>query len=64
MDANDIISELCDYLKNTKLPKNCDIGDIANEIGYVIGKHISDEEIQYFINGFKHGVSLAKGNHP
>lgn len=59
-----MILELCDYLKSKKFPNNCDIGDVANEIGYFVGKHISDEEIQYFINGFKHGVSLAKGNHP
>lgn len=64
MNVNHVISELCDHLKSIKLPENCDIGDVGNEIGCAIGNHISEEEIQYFINGFKHGVSLAKGNHP
>ncbi len=40
-----------------------DLSDLGNEIGVVIGKSyldMSDEEINLFVMGFKHGVSLTK----
>ena len=43
-----------------------DLSDIGNEVGYIIGKLIddmNDEDIQTFITGFKHGVSLTNGTH-
>ena len=43
-----------------------DLSDIGNEIGYVLGNSIpkmNKEEIDAFITGFKHGVSLTNGIH-
>jgi hypothetical protein len=52
------------------LPKvnynNGDISDIGNEVGYKLGailKNLNEEEINDFIFGFKHGVSLTNGTH-
>ena len=43
-----------------------DLSDIGNELGYALGKLIedmNDEDMQTFITGFKHGVSLTNGTH-
>jgi len=55
---------------STKLPgipyDNGDISDIGNEIGIAIGSCIEDmteEEINDFISGFRHGVSLTNETH-
>lgn len=46
-----------------------DLSDIGNEIGIVIGKAIEKYkgelgwELEDFINGVKHGVSLVDGTH-
>lgn len=45
---------------------NGDISDIGNEIGFTIGsilENMTQEEINDFIHGFKHGVSLTNGTH-
>lgn len=45
---------------------NGDISDVGNEIGYALGKVLSDlkeEEIDDFIMGIKHGISLTNGTH-
>jgi hypothetical protein len=45
---------------------NGDIGDIGNEVGFKLGsilKNLNDDEINDFIHGFKHGVSLTNGTH-
>ena len=44
--------------------KNGDISDIGNEIGVAIGEHLStEEELNDFISGLKHGISLKNGTH-
>jgi len=44
--------------------KNGDISDIGNEIGIAIGEYLStDEELNDFISGLKHGVTLKNGTH-
>jgi hypothetical protein len=55
---------------SVKLPTipydNGDISDIGNEIGLAVGYHIENmtqEEINDFISGFRHGVSLTNGTH-
>ena len=62
---NLVVSELSDRLR--KLPYNHgDLSDIGNEVGYILGgiiKDMNDEDIQTFITGFKHGVSLTNGTH-
>lgn len=61
-----ILEEVCESLKNVKLPVRHDMSDIGNEIGICLGKYIKDEmgfEIEDLISGIKHGISLAKGTH-
>lgn len=44
--------------------KNGDISDIGNEIGIVLGDFIHTEsELQDFIHGIRHGMSLTNGTH-
>jgi len=44
-----------------------DIGDIGNEIGFVLGSYICKDKMGYeyenFINGVKHGISITDGSH-
>lgn len=44
-----------------------DLSDIGNEIGIAIGKYVHEDaygwELDSFIHGVKHGISLAKGTH-
>lgn len=45
---------------------NGDISDVGNEIGYALGKVLTDlteDEIKDFIHGVKHGISLTNGTH-
>jgi hypothetical protein len=45
-----------------------DLSDLGNEIGMVLGKHIKKDKMEYelesFIQGLKHGISLSGGTHP
>jgi len=44
-----------------------DLSDVGNEIGVIIGVYIDNNrhgfELEDFINGLKHGVSLIDGSH-
>ncbi len=43
-----------------------DISDLGNEVGQSVGefyKNMNKEEIELFIQGFRHGVSLTNGTH-
>jgi 2-keto-4-pentenoate hydratase/2-oxohepta-3-ene-1,7-dioic acid hydratase in catechol pathway len=43
-----------------------DISDLGNEIGIMVGhayKDMTEEDINDFIAGFRHGVSLTNGTH-
>lgn len=45
---------------------NGDISDIGNEVGIAIGTiipDISEEEINDFVSGVRHGISLINGTH-
>lgn len=60
-----IIEKLISYFEENKA-KIADMSDVGNEIGIAIGKFISEKqgyELQDFLSGIKHGVSLAKGTH-
>jgi hypothetical protein len=55
---------------SVKLPTipydNGDISDIGNEIGFAVGsilENVTQQEINDFISGFRHGVSLTNGTH-
>jgi 2-keto-4-pentenoate hydratase/2-oxohepta-3-ene-1,7-dioic acid hydratase in catechol pathway len=63
-----IFQEVLDELQIQKAEINYvgDISDLGNEVGYIIGrvyKKMSQEEINDFITGFMHGVSLTNGTH-
>ncbi len=34
------------------------------EIGFVLGKELTSEQIESFISGLRHGISLSNGTHP
>jgi len=47
-----------------KINYHGDLSDIGNEIGIVIAKYFDEENnLQDFIMGVKHGVSLTDGTH-
>ncbi len=62
-DYKQMLKEMAKQLYNV----DCnvyDIGDVGNEIGIAIGKHIKTEEDKRdLIDGIKHGVSLIDGTH-
>jgi len=61
-----ICKEISLSLDNIKYD-NGDLGDIGNEIGYIIGKYINKTkngfELDDFINGLKHGISIRTNTH-
>jgi len=52
----------------TSISYEGDCSDIGNEIGIIIGKYIDENkmgwELDAFISGIKHGISIADGTHP
>jgi hypothetical protein len=44
-----------------------DLSDIGNEIGIILGKYINKKEMGFeledFITGLKHGISVTDGTH-
>jgi hypothetical protein len=68
MSVDDVVSDVIERLQKTpKLPVGCDLSDLGNEIGMAIGKYVNETklgfEIESFIAGVKHGVSLIDGTH-
>jgi hypothetical protein len=64
-DFQEILKLITLKLNNVSY-NNGDISDIGNEIGFTIGsilENMTDEEINDFISGFRHGVSLTNGTH-
>lgn len=63
-DLNIVASNLkaaADVMKYTG-----DLSDFGNEVGFWLGKHyenMTEDEIELFITGFKHGISLTNGTH-
>jgi 2-keto-4-pentenoate hydratase/2-oxohepta-3-ene-1,7-dioic acid hydratase in catechol pathway len=65
IDFKRVSKSISDHMLNLKY-NNGDLSDIGNEIGFSIGqslKNMSQDEIDDFISGFKHGVSLTNGTH-
>jgi hypothetical protein len=65
IDFRKTITHICIKLLEVKYD-NMDISDIGNEIGIAVGsilENMTQEEINYFINGIRHGVSLTNGTH-
>lgn len=61
----------CIYLLASELGKkkvnyNGDMSDFGNEVGYALGTVIEEmtpKQINEFISGLKHGISLTNGTH-
>jgi len=65
IDFKKTTNKISEHLNNLK-NYNGDISDIGNEVGHAIGKileNMTEDEINSFITGFKHGVSLTNGTH-
>lgn len=60
---SEVLKELSNRL--SRIPyNNGDISDLGNEIGFVLGKYkITDSDIEDFISGLNHGISLSDGTH-
>lgn len=43
-----------------------DLSDVGNEIGIILGKQIikSSDEVDDFVSGLIHGISLGNNTHP
>jgi hypothetical protein len=62
-DFKEIIEGLIQSLESIQY-SNGDISDVGNEIGIAIGEHLSTEQdLNDFISGLKHGISLKNGTH-
>ena len=64
-DFQEILKLITLKLNNVSY-NNGDISDIGNEVGLAIGsilENMTDEEIDDFVSGFRHGVSLTNGTH-
>jgi hypothetical protein len=62
-DFKHILNRIKTQLENINYP-NGDISDVGNEIGIALGQYLSTEEkLNDFITGLKHGISLTNGTH-
>jgi len=64
INFKEVNSKISNHLLNIKYIG--DLSDIGNEVGFAIGnslENMNEDEIDLFICGFKHGVSLTNGTH-
>jgi hypothetical protein len=65
-NVGEILDEIGYILYSTHYIYQGDLSDVGNEIGYAVGQvfeNMTQEQIDAFITGFKHGVSLTNGTH-
>mgnify|MGYP003345557235 FL=1 len=65
MEFKEILTILASRLEQVTY-QNGDLSDIGNEIGIQLGSILpgmTEEEVQDFIHGFKHGISLTNNTH-
>jgi len=62
-DFKKILKEISDSLDKVQY-EHGDYSDVGNEIGYVLGKTITKDELENFLIGLRHGISLSDGTHP
>jgi len=62
-DFKKILKEISENLNNVAYEYG-DYSDIGNEIGFVLGKTITKDELEDFLSGLRHGISLSDGTHP
>jgi len=58
---NTLKENIIDQLSSMKY-QYFDESDIGNEIGIVVGK-LTPDEIDNFMHGLRHGISLSNGTH-
>lgn len=66
IEIREKLEQICRIIFYSNTPNVGDISDIGNEIGYAVGyaiENMTQEQIDEFITGFKHGVSLTNGTH-
>ena len=66
MEIKEKLEKISKLIFYTNTPSQGDLSDIGNEIGYAVGmtiENMTQEQIDAFITGFKHGVSLTNGTH-
>ena len=61
-DFKKILKEIGENLNNVAYEYG-DYSDIGNEIGFVLGKTITKDELEDFLTGLRHGISLSDGTH-
>jgi hypothetical protein len=65
-DITHVTKELSSALSEVQYVQG-DLSDIGNEIGIIIGKYINKKEMGFeledFITGLKHGISITDGTH-
>ena len=60
----EVLDKLSDRLSN--IPYKGDLSDVGNEIGCIIAKYFDKanyDDLDSFISGLRHGVSLVDGTH-
>ena len=62
-DFKKILKEISENLNNVAYEYG-DYSDIGNEVGFVLGKTITKDELEDFFAGLRHGISLSDGTHP
>jgi hypothetical protein len=66
IEIREKLEQICRIISYSNISYTGDISDIGNEIGYAVGytlENMTQEQIDVFITGFKHGVSLTNGTH-
>lgn len=61
------IQKIINDLKEIKVHPQGDLSDLGNEIGKILGTYIDNQEIGYelddFLSGIEHGVSIIDETH-
>jgi hypothetical protein len=67
VDLREVLEQVIPHIQEriNNMPKYGDMADFGNEIGYCVGKaHLfNEEDIEDFITGLQHGISLTNGTH-
>jgi len=65
-NVGEILTRINSILSHANITYQGDLSDVGNEIGFAVGQiieNMTQEQIDVFITGFKHGVSLTNGTH-
>ena len=65
-NVGEILTRINSILSHTNITYQGDLSDVGNEIGYAVSQvfeNMTQEQIDAFITGFKHGVSLTNDTH-